>query len=66
MKIYLIWGLGIGDWGLGIGDWAQFPITNTQLPNSKTPFPIPPTSLKYDSFFEGAKTFPDKLFVEKL
>jgi hypothetical protein len=29
-KIFLPWGLGIGDWGLGIGDWAQSPIPNPQ------------------------------------
>jgi len=28
IRIYLLWGLGIGDWGLGIGDWAQSPIPN--------------------------------------
>ena len=21
-KIFLFWGLGIGDWGMGIGDWG--------------------------------------------
>ena len=31
-KIFINWGLGIGDWGLGIGDWAQSPIPNPQTP----------------------------------
>jgi len=31
-KLFLMWGLGIGDWGLGIGDWAQSPIPNPQSP----------------------------------
>jgi len=28
LKLYYIWGLGIGDWGLGIGDWGLGPIPN--------------------------------------
>jgi len=42
-KIFISWGLGIGDlgdWGLGIGDWAQSPIPNPQspIPNPQSPF----------------------------
>jgi len=29
IKVYYLWGLGIGDWGLGI---AQSPIPNPQSP----------------------------------
>ena len=32
IKVYEIWGLGIGDWGLGIGDWGLGPIPNPQSP----------------------------------
>ena len=32
LKIWIKWGLGIGDWGLGIGGLAQSPIPNPQSP----------------------------------
>ena len=41
LKLLRKWKLGIGDWGLGIGDWGlgigtnhQFPIPNSQSPNT--------------------------------
>jgi len=41
LKIFLFWGLGIGDWGLGIGDWGLGPIPNPQspIPNPQSPIP---------------------------
>jgi hypothetical protein len=36
IKIYKVWGLGIGDWGLGIGPNPQSPIPNPQSPYSNS------------------------------
>jgi hypothetical protein len=40
LKLWIEWGLGIGDWGLGIGDWGLGPIPNPQspIPNPQSPF----------------------------
>ena len=42
MKLYEIWGWGIGDGGWGMGDWGLGPIPNPQspIPNPQSPFKV--------------------------
>jgi hypothetical protein len=56
-KIFLQWGLGIGDWGLGIGDWAQSPIPNPQspIPNPQYNFQLNLNIIIFNFKFENVR-----------